>query len=121
MRESRTYGSVRGARGNSRPYRVDVLCCAAYVAVWHKAAVCRGATSGRVLEMLRTLGALWPDDMAPLPEFATSRSTRVSAATIGDDVTLVPASSSLKRRGQLDRRDDRRIRTLLNGCNFFLR
>ena len=22
MRESRTYGSVRGARGNSRPYRV---------------------------------------------------------------------------------------------------
>src|SRR5580693_9000444 len=25
MRESRTYGSVRGARGNSRPYRVQ--CC----------------------------------------------------------------------------------------------
>jgi len=25
MRESRTYGSVRGARGNSRPYRVPQL------------------------------------------------------------------------------------------------
>ena len=25
------------------------------------AAVCRGATSGRVLKMLRTLGAPWPD------------------------------------------------------------
>ena len=29
MRESRTYGSVRGARGNSRPYRETPLCCAA--------------------------------------------------------------------------------------------
>ena len=28
MRESRTYGSVRGARGNSRPYRVrELVCC----------------------------------------------------------------------------------------------
>jgi hypothetical protein len=26
MRESRLYGSVRGARGNSRPYR-EVFCC----------------------------------------------------------------------------------------------
>ena len=26
-----------------------------------EAAVCRGAVSGRVLEMLRTLGAPWPD------------------------------------------------------------
>jgi hypothetical protein len=25
MRESRTYGFVRGARGNSRPYRVPLL------------------------------------------------------------------------------------------------
>ena len=25
MRESRTYGFVRGARGNSRPYRVTLL------------------------------------------------------------------------------------------------
>src|SRR5208337_2561817 len=33
---------------------------------WHEAAVCRGATSGRVLEMLRTLGAPWPD-RPPLP------------------------------------------------------
>src|ERR1700680_4640159 len=27
MRESRTYGSGRGARGNSRPYREMVFCC----------------------------------------------------------------------------------------------
>jgi hypothetical protein len=27
-----------------------------FVRLWHEAAVCRGATSGRVLEMLRTLG-----------------------------------------------------------------
>src|ERR1700720_1035991 len=26
MRESRTYGSERGARGNSRPYREDAVC-----------------------------------------------------------------------------------------------
>jgi hypothetical protein len=26
MRESRTYGSVRGARGNSRPYRDEAIC-----------------------------------------------------------------------------------------------
>ena len=26
MRESRTYGSVRGARGNSRPYRELFYC-----------------------------------------------------------------------------------------------
>ena len=31
MRESRLYGSVRGARGNSRPYREDATCCTAYV------------------------------------------------------------------------------------------
>jgi hypothetical protein len=31
------------------------------VSCWHEAAVCRGATSGRVLKMLRTLGALWPE------------------------------------------------------------
>ena len=30
MRESRTYGSVRGARGNSRPYRVSVLFAAVH-------------------------------------------------------------------------------------------
>jgi hypothetical protein len=35
--------------------------------LWHEAAVCRGATSGRVLEMLRTLGAHWPD-RRPWPE-----------------------------------------------------
>ena len=27
MRESCTSGSVRGARGNSRPYRNDAVCC----------------------------------------------------------------------------------------------
>jgi hypothetical protein len=27
MRESRTYGSVRGAFSNERPYRVLALCC----------------------------------------------------------------------------------------------
>ena len=32
MRESRTYGSVRGARGNSRPYREEgyFCCCAGF-------------------------------------------------------------------------------------------
>jgi hypothetical protein len=45
MRESRTYGSGRGARGNSRPYRevtwpsVDAICCTARVRLWHEAAV----------------------------------------------------------------------------------
>ena len=29
MRESRTYGSVRGALSNGRPYRVDAVSCAA--------------------------------------------------------------------------------------------
>jgi hypothetical protein len=27
MRESRTYGSVRGALSNGRPYRVLAICC----------------------------------------------------------------------------------------------
>ena len=27
MRESRTYGSVRGALSNERPYRVAAICC----------------------------------------------------------------------------------------------
>src|ERR1700724_125366 len=42
MRESCTYGSVRGVRGNSHPYRA-AICCAAYVAYWHIAArrLCR--------------------------------------------------------------------------------
>jgi hypothetical protein len=31
MRESRTYGSERGARGNSRPYRDTQFCCGALV------------------------------------------------------------------------------------------
>ena len=39
MRESCMYGSVRGARGNSRPYRDHLVCCTAYVGLWHKPAV----------------------------------------------------------------------------------
>src|SRR4249919_233288 len=36
MRESRTYGSVRGARGNSRPYRVlPCLLRMAHSRFWH--------------------------------------------------------------------------------------
>ena len=35
MRESCTYGSVRGVRGNSHPYRDRLLCCTAYVGLWH--------------------------------------------------------------------------------------
>ena len=38
MRESRTYGSVRGALSNERPYRVPEFCCTAYVGSWHTAA-----------------------------------------------------------------------------------
>jgi hypothetical protein len=44
MRESRAYGSVRGARGNSRPYREAAFCCTAYVACWISSSVAtRGA------------------------------------------------------------------------------
>ena len=32
-----------------------------HISTLHEAAVCRGAASRRVLEMLRTLGAPWPD------------------------------------------------------------
>jgi hypothetical protein len=31
-----------------------------HISTLHEAAVCRGATSGRVLKLLRTLGAPWP-------------------------------------------------------------
>jgi hypothetical protein len=34
MRESRLYGSVRGALSNERPYRVGCFCCAASVRSW---------------------------------------------------------------------------------------
>ena len=38
MRESRTYGSVRGALSNGCPYRVRCFfCCGAYVGLWHLA------------------------------------------------------------------------------------
>jgi len=37
MRESRTYGSVRGALSNGCPYRVWLFCCGAYVRFWHEA------------------------------------------------------------------------------------
>src|SRR3984893_4574253 len=35
MRESCTYGSVRGVRGNSHPYRAPDFCCGAGVRCWH--------------------------------------------------------------------------------------
>src|SRR5258708_30141350 len=35
MRESCTYGSVRGVRGNSHPYRDMLDCCGASVRMWH--------------------------------------------------------------------------------------
>src|SRR3979490_17311 len=38
MRESLMYGSVRGARGNSRPYRDMLFCCGAFGRSWHEAA-----------------------------------------------------------------------------------
>ena len=42
MRESCTYGSLRGVRGNSHPYRDTALCthdaASAHVGSWHKAA-----------------------------------------------------------------------------------
>src|SRR5262249_23736866 len=36
MRESCTYGSVRGARGNSRPYRDPVFAAIAHSRLWHQ-------------------------------------------------------------------------------------
>jgi hypothetical protein len=45
MRESCTYGSVRGVRGNSHPYR-DVLCCATLVGLWHDDYDCYRMSSG---------------------------------------------------------------------------
>ncbi len=43
-----------------------LLAAAHEVRSWHEAAVCRGATSGRVLKLLRTLGASWPDRRRPI-------------------------------------------------------
>ena len=44
MRESLMYGSVRGTRGNSRPYRDTLFCCTANVGSWHEAgqSLCNG-------------------------------------------------------------------------------
>jgi hypothetical protein len=44
MRESLMYGSVRGARGNSRPYRDGSVCCIAFGRCWHEAgqSLCEG-------------------------------------------------------------------------------
>jgi hypothetical protein len=39
MRESLMYGSVRGARGNSRPYRDVQLAASAHSRLWHMAMV----------------------------------------------------------------------------------
>jgi len=45
MRESRTYGSVRGARGNSRPYRES-----GHGRLWHQRPVSEPASRMRALE-----------------------------------------------------------------------
>ena len=56
MRESRTYGSVRGARGNSRPYRVP-FAAIAHSRLWHRPAVRCDAASRPLLKVLRTKNA----------------------------------------------------------------
>ena len=65
MRESRTYGSVRGARGNSRPYRVLIRQSSATAAMhtplllWvnctHYRAAALLSASPRLAESFRTL------------------------------------------------------------------
>jgi hypothetical protein len=59
MRESRTYGFVRGARGNSRPYRVPQLlfthlAAPAQVSYWHEAGGYCDAKSRPLSKVLRT-------------------------------------------------------------------
>ena len=54
MRESLMYGSVRGARGNSRPYREDAICCGAYVRYWHQATDLPPVTIRSLSEAQRT-------------------------------------------------------------------
>jgi hypothetical protein len=53
MRESRTYGFVRGARGNSRPYRVRLL----NVRLCDEAGGYCDAASRPLLKVLRTRNA----------------------------------------------------------------
>jgi hypothetical protein len=57
--ESRTYGFVRGARGNSRPYRVRALrkffAASAHGSYWHWAAEQGCPRAWRVLEGKRTI------------------------------------------------------------------
>jgi hypothetical protein len=53
MRESCTYGSVRGASSNGGPYR-DPFCCAAYVAFWHIATDANALNLRSVLVVERT-------------------------------------------------------------------
>ena len=48
MRESLMYGSVRGARGNSRPYRDMVVCCTALVRSWQCAPKARIISGGGI-------------------------------------------------------------------------
>jgi hypothetical protein len=52
MRESRTYGSVRGALSNERPYRVPL----SNVGSWHEQA--SQSCCWRVCLLLRTVGTL---------------------------------------------------------------
>jgi hypothetical protein len=49
MRESLMYGSVRGARGNSRPYRDWQFAASAHDRYWHKAAEAKAANLRQLL------------------------------------------------------------------------
>ena len=50
MRESRTYGSVRGAGSNLRPYRDRLGRCNKSAAIWGTAVVCHRGNAGNVLQ-----------------------------------------------------------------------
>ena len=57
MRESCTYGSVRGARGNSRPYRVASIAAPARGGLWPRPCENSNARRARrnILEKLRVM------------------------------------------------------------------
>jgi hypothetical protein len=54
MRESLMYGSVRGARGNSRPYRDVQFAAPAQDRSWHQATDCRASLIRSLSEDQRT-------------------------------------------------------------------
>ena len=71
MRESRTYGSGRGARGNSRPYRERNVCCTAWVRSWHQAAVkpCAVSAAGVSGQMVKPRRVRLPAPVRNRSEF----------------------------------------------------